>query len=289
MAKYEGLVSLLNAEWDGADVVELTFGQVAASVKGGELPASAYRSSAWWANDSVGHVQSRAWLAGGWRVVWADLQEQKTVFARSTPAALLVDVEGIRAHLDWLFELITTDGPNSSFVPADWWTYLAGDIWDPVDPHGSEVRIRARMALLGRESELLNWTDGLLGRALLAQGKNDEVLRTVPMEIGMTLWAAQVFWIAQARVETLRGDSESAAYWYGAAIKVPGAGYADAGYILLAMYELATSGPFESSSSEMLARLALEYEQRFTAAGLAAPYSQWQRHRLGNREGAGSV
>ena len=87
----------------------------------------------------------------------------------------------------------------------------------------------------------------------MAHGRNEEVLRTVPMDMAMPLWAAQAFWIAQARVETLRGDREAAVQWYGRAIKVAVNGYADARYILLAMYELATSGPFESSSSETLA------------------------------------
>jgi hypothetical protein len=47
-----------------------------------ELPPSARSHRAWWANDSVGHVQSREWLDAGWRVASVDLSEEWVVFAR---------------------------------------------------------------------------------------------------------------------------------------------------------------------------------------------------------------
>lgn len=78
MAKYGPLVDRLMAT--AGDSVDLTFDEVRGLV--GDLPPSAYSRSEWWANDSVGHVQSIAWLGAGWRVRRADLREQRVIFER---------------------------------------------------------------------------------------------------------------------------------------------------------------------------------------------------------------
>jgi hypothetical protein len=65
--------------------VRLTFEQVAELVPGG-LPDSAYRHSAWWANETDGrHVQSRAWTGAGWQVETVDLAGRSAVFSRTDP------------------------------------------------------------------------------------------------------------------------------------------------------------------------------------------------------------
>ncbi|WP_445819612.1 DUF7662 domain-containing protein [Bradyrhizobium sp. ISRA442] len=49
--------------------VRLTFAEIEALL-GRSLPASAYRFSAWWGNETsrtAGHTQSRAWLLAGFR------------------------------------------------------------------------------------------------------------------------------------------------------------------------------------------------------------------------------
>src|SRR5260370_41822102 len=48
--------------------VPLTFQEIEEKVIKGELPPSARQHRSWWANDSVGHVQSQQWLDVGWRV-----------------------------------------------------------------------------------------------------------------------------------------------------------------------------------------------------------------------------
>lgn len=49
---------------------------------GGKLPDSAYSRREWWANDSVGHVQSKQWLDVGWRVASVNMTKQVVRFAR---------------------------------------------------------------------------------------------------------------------------------------------------------------------------------------------------------------
>lgn len=48
----------------------------------GELPPSAWDHRSWWANDSVGHVQSKQWLDADWRVASINMSEHRVTFAR---------------------------------------------------------------------------------------------------------------------------------------------------------------------------------------------------------------
>ena len=59
----------------------LTFSAIEEVIKG-KLPASARQSRSWWANDSVGHVQSRQWLDVGWRVSYVDMEQSTVLFTR---------------------------------------------------------------------------------------------------------------------------------------------------------------------------------------------------------------
>jgi hypothetical protein len=63
------------------DRVSLTFEQVE-QIIGGDLPESARTHRAWWANDSVAHVQSKQWLEVGWRVAQTSMAEERVTFAR---------------------------------------------------------------------------------------------------------------------------------------------------------------------------------------------------------------
>ena len=47
-----------------------------------ELPPSAYNNRSWWANDSVGHVQSKQWLDVDWRVSSVNMSTERVVFSR---------------------------------------------------------------------------------------------------------------------------------------------------------------------------------------------------------------
>src|SRR5205823_1592780 len=47
-----------------------------------KLPPSAWEHRSWWANDSVGHVQSQEWLNAGWRVSNLTVTGQTVTFSR---------------------------------------------------------------------------------------------------------------------------------------------------------------------------------------------------------------
>jgi len=68
-------------EQEEEDKVALTFSQVESIIQD-SLPASARKYRNWWANDSVGHVQSKQWLEVGWRVSDVSLTEEIVVFSR---------------------------------------------------------------------------------------------------------------------------------------------------------------------------------------------------------------
>lgn len=65
---------------------------------GDKLPSSAYTRREWWANDSVGHVQSRQWLDVGWRVASVNMTERVVRFARIK--------ERQKAYIDFFSKLI---------------------------------------------------------------------------------------------------------------------------------------------------------------------------------------
>ncbi len=64
-----------------ADRVTRTFKEVETIISG-ELPPSAYNNRSWWANDGVGHVQSKQWLEVDWRVSSVNMSAERVVFSR---------------------------------------------------------------------------------------------------------------------------------------------------------------------------------------------------------------
>jgi CBS domain-containing protein len=80
-SKYAPLAAFLQSQ--ASDRVEVAFAKVEELI-GGPLPPSARRHPSWWANDSVGHVQSRQWLEIGWRVWTVSVAEEKVTFYRPT-------------------------------------------------------------------------------------------------------------------------------------------------------------------------------------------------------------
>ena len=80
-SRYAPLAIWLHSRRSAEDRLELTFQEVE-QIIGGDLPASARTHRSWWANDSVGHVQSQQWLDVGWRVAQINMTEEKVTFAR---------------------------------------------------------------------------------------------------------------------------------------------------------------------------------------------------------------
>jgi CBS domain-containing protein len=80
-SRYAPLALWLQQQSLRQEKLTLTFTQIE-EIIGEALPTSARQHRSWWANDSVGHVQSRQWLDVGWRVANIAMTEEKVTFAR---------------------------------------------------------------------------------------------------------------------------------------------------------------------------------------------------------------
>ena len=80
-SRYAPLALWLQSQPISHDRVTLTFEQIEGIINS-TLPASARQHRSWWANDSVGHVQSQQWLEVGWRVSYINMTEGRITFAR---------------------------------------------------------------------------------------------------------------------------------------------------------------------------------------------------------------
>lgn len=81
-SKYAPLAAHLARQPRTVDRLTLTFTDIEQLI-GAPLPASAREHRAWWANDSVAHVQSGEWLRVNWRVVSINMGLERVVFARA--------------------------------------------------------------------------------------------------------------------------------------------------------------------------------------------------------------
>ncbi|MCB8945210.1 MAG: DUF4268 domain-containing protein [Ardenticatenaceae bacterium] len=80
-SRYAPLAIWLQNQPAAKDSVTLSFAQIS-EIIGDELPESAYRHRAWWANDTVSHVQSREWLSVDWRVASVNMTQERVKFSR---------------------------------------------------------------------------------------------------------------------------------------------------------------------------------------------------------------
>ena len=80
-SKYTALVLAIQNKSQKSDQVKFTFDDIDNILDGG-LPPSARTHRAWWANDSVGHVQSQLWLEAGWRTSYINMSGQLVTFTR---------------------------------------------------------------------------------------------------------------------------------------------------------------------------------------------------------------
>lgn len=80
-SRYAPLAIWLQSQPPEKELVKPTFAKIE-EIIGGKLPESAYRNRAWWANDSLGHVQSKQWLDVGWRVAAVNMTIHVVRFAR---------------------------------------------------------------------------------------------------------------------------------------------------------------------------------------------------------------
>ena len=80
-SRYAPLALWLQQQSPRQEKLTLTFSQIE-EIIGEALPISARQHRSWWANDSVGHVQSRQWLDVGWRVANIVMTEENVTFTR---------------------------------------------------------------------------------------------------------------------------------------------------------------------------------------------------------------
>lgn len=89
-SKYEPLFNFLRRS-DRTEHI-MPFQEIEA-ILGEALPASAYRSRAWWSNRSKGALQAASWMGAGYLVEGIDLQ-QRTITFRKPPATYRVERSG---------------------------------------------------------------------------------------------------------------------------------------------------------------------------------------------------
>lgn len=77
--KYQPLAEHLSRQ--KAEAVPLTFEDIE-RILGAELPPSARKHQAWWANDGAHHVNARAWLNAGYRTERVDVGGGRLVFRK---------------------------------------------------------------------------------------------------------------------------------------------------------------------------------------------------------------
>lgn len=80
MGKYDPLSHYLKAA--SKDVIEASFEQVE-KILGFQLPQSAYRHQAWWANETHGsHSHARSWQDAGWETRQVNTERRRVRFER---------------------------------------------------------------------------------------------------------------------------------------------------------------------------------------------------------------
>ena len=80
--KYTPLEHYLSGLPENQNEVTLSFEQIERIIND-NLPPSAYKYQAWWANEKEGnHVNARAWANAGWRVESINHQRKWVIFQR---------------------------------------------------------------------------------------------------------------------------------------------------------------------------------------------------------------
>ena len=83
MSKYELLTTYLRGQ--GRMSIPMTFKKIE-KVIGVKLPPSASNHRAWWSNNPVNNVMTRAWLKAGYKTASVDMDGRRLVFKKSGQA-----------------------------------------------------------------------------------------------------------------------------------------------------------------------------------------------------------
>ena len=105
-SRYAPLAIWLENQPPQKNLVKPSFSKIE-EIIGGSLPDSAYNHRAWWANDTVSHVQSEQWLDVGWRVSSINMSSQVVRFTRI--------LERQKAYIDFFSLLLAELRQEPSF------------------------------------------------------------------------------------------------------------------------------------------------------------------------------
>lgn len=81
MSKYQLLATHLHQS--GQDSIAMTFAKIERIV-GTKLPPSAFKYRAWWSNNPMNSVITRAWLDAGYKTENVDMSRRKLIFKKSS-------------------------------------------------------------------------------------------------------------------------------------------------------------------------------------------------------------
>ena len=80
MSKYTPLEKYLNYSKTYNKVINMSFNEIE-KIIGEQLPESAYKYAAWWANEKHGsHSHAKAWMRAGWKVDGVDFKNKHVQF-----------------------------------------------------------------------------------------------------------------------------------------------------------------------------------------------------------------
>jgi CBS domain-containing protein len=109
-SRYAPLADWLQSQPGRLNQVKLLFSEIEELI-GGDLPASARKHRAWWANDSQTHPHAQAWLDAGWRSSYLNLSEQTVTFVRIQ--------ERQQAHINFFSKLLSELRKTGAFTVRD--------------------------------------------------------------------------------------------------------------------------------------------------------------------------
>jgi CBS domain-containing protein len=108
--RYAALADYLQNQPGRIEQVVLTFNQIEEIINS-DLPLSARKYKAWWANDSIEHTHSQLWLDAGWRTTYINLTEGRVTFTR------IKDRE--KAYIDFFTRLLDDLRKKAAFPIRD--------------------------------------------------------------------------------------------------------------------------------------------------------------------------
>ena len=120
--RYAPLKIWLDRQPASDKIIQMSLHQVE-EILSAPLPPTAYEHRSWWANDSVGHIQSQYWLEAGWRVDDVNLDEKTVIFERANSVRYQLFYADV---LDRVQQLSPGLASSVSARPRNWLEFGSG-------------------------------------------------------------------------------------------------------------------------------------------------------------------